>query len=231
MTVRDDVRQGLVACFNKFQAEGIFSMYLYGSITGQDFNPETSDIDSIAIVNEKVPQEFEKVLQNFIKIEVPHIHKFGIRILYTSELISLDKRSALTSFIPPQALLLDFPYWEHVCGQKFLRSDFASVTYQDGMRAMQGVIETWHWQSVKNVASDKIVNYLKVIARIIWTFDGMQGNRYPFSYTELTHRKNGFENLSNLILDLKKNNWSEEKFTPHKQDFQHFVEGLPSIVP
>jgi len=230
VTFKDDVEQGLVGCFDAFQAEGIFSIYLSGSITGPDFNPETSDIDSIAIVDDNVPQKLENILQEYLKNEVPHIHKFKIRILYISELISLERKSVLTSFISPQILLLDFPYWKHVCGQNYSSSDFASVTYLDGMKTMQEAIETWHWQFVENVTTDKIVYYLKMIARIIWMYDGMKGNIYPFSYTELVHRKNGFESLASIILNLKKNNWSEEQFIPHTQEFQEFVDELPKLI-
>lgn len=223
--IKKEVRKALAELFEKYKDRGILSVYLYGSVTGPDFNPSKSDIDSIAVVNETVPVELENEMQNYLGQHFPEIQKFGIRILYLDELISLEKRgSRLTFFIPPKLLLLDFPYWEHVAGKEFSRSEFPSVSQEDGIREGYSVLKTWNWEQVDSVVTEKVGNYLKVLARILWAIDGSAGKKYKFSYSQLAERNDTYKQIADLILEIKKDGWMGDIFLAHKPVFQKFVE-------
>ncbi|MDB5244170.1 MAG: hypothetical protein JWN18_40, partial [Parcubacteria group bacterium] len=108
MEIKEQVRTVLKDVFTDNSQEGILSIYVYGSITGPDFIEGLSDIDSIALVENRTDQALEKQLIANLKERAPLIQNFGIRLLYVSEFQTLQKKSVLTSFIPPEALLLDF---------------------------------------------------------------------------------------------------------------------------
>jgi predicted nucleotidyltransferase len=218
------VRKGLETLFAIYKDKGITSIYLYGSITGPDFDPENSDIDSIAIARTSTPMSLEKEMIDFLSETCPDIPHFGTRILYYEELQTAQSRgSSLTTYLPPEALLLDLPYWEYIVGEKLNPNDLAPVSYQEGLEAMKGVLRKWHWEDNSLVTPDKAGNYLKVIARAIWMIDGLKQNTYPFSYSVLAKRTDEYASLANSILEIKKNNWSYEAFFAQKDLFQVFV--------
>ena len=167
--------------------------------------------------------EMEKGMLGLLAERAPHIHKFGIRICYIDELEKLIEKSNLAYFIPPQALVLDFPYWEHVAGRVFSGEDFPRISHRDGIKAMQHVLEKWGWDDVGHVPKEKIQNYVKVLARILWNIDGAEGREYPFSYSVLAKRNDAYTDIATAILNLKKYNWDEQMFTQYKPLFQGFV--------
>jgi hypothetical protein len=222
--VKDEVRAILRELYETYQARGVLSLYLYGSITGSDFDPHTSDVDSIAICEASVSLDMEAEMQQFLAQRAPDIHKFGTRILYLDELKDLSERSNLTYFIRIQSLILDFPFWEYVAGTVFKAADFPAVSHEDGIRAMQSVLTKWDWNDVAHVQKDKIQNYAKVLARMLWNIDGSRGRIYRFSYSALADREDGYAGVAAAILDLKSRNWDEETFARHKALFQSFVQ-------
>jgi len=223
--IKEHVKSALTELYSEYQAHGIFSIYLYGSITGPDFSPLSSDIDAIAVVDSSFPPDSERAMVKFLTDHYIEIPRFGVRILYLEEMEKIvPSESVLTSFIPTAALLLDFPYWEHVAGRELLPTDFRSPSYQAGLEAMNGVLKTWGWGNVENVTSDKVGNYLKVIARIIWMLDGLNDREYKFSYSGIAVREDEYKELADLILEIKRDGWSEKKFMSNKSLFQDFVD-------
>lgn len=221
--MKEQVLAGLQELFQVYSGQGIRSIYVYGSITGPDFVPDVSDVDSIAIAELSVPLALEEEMKSFLSTRVPQVKNFGIRLLYKEELQHIQAHgSNLTFYIPTEALLLDFPYWKLAAGTALERSSLPTITYEEGLRAMMGVLKQWHWTQVSEVTSRE-EHYLKVVARILWMIDGLSGKTYPFSYSALANRHDVYAPIAHAILEAKRQHWDVTAFNANRQLFGDFV--------
>ncbi len=92
-----------------------------------EFNPGSSDVDSIAIVQNEVPLELEEKMMNHVRTTYPGLEDFYIRFIYLGELNGEKARAPLASVIYPKILLLEMPNWRHIIGQEFTNQDFESI--------------------------------------------------------------------------------------------------------
>ncbi len=97
------------------------AIYLWGSVLTDDFDPESSDIDSIAFVDEDTDPELKGQLNNRLGQALP---KLRINLLYPSALNG-EAPKAITRFVSAESLLYDLPNWRHVAGKVFDKTDFA----------------------------------------------------------------------------------------------------------
>ena len=118
------VSESLKEIYNEYTSQGMLAIYIQGSILTPDFNPESSDIDTIAIVDDEIDNRFEEEIQKRLALMHPEVKKFGFRLLYKSEFDTGVSKGALGSIGNPALLLLDFPTWYWVCGTKFTQKDF-----------------------------------------------------------------------------------------------------------
>jgi len=119
-----DASNVLKKLYEDYKDKGLVSLYLWGSITRDDWKPGVSDIDSLAIVDRSVDPDFAATLKERVKYEFPHAIKFGIQLFGIEELHGEAPYTTLARYQPAGYLLLRFNDWIHVAGEKFNRSDF-----------------------------------------------------------------------------------------------------------
>jgi len=117
------IESTLKEIYKKYKDRGILSIYLWGSILTEDFNSKSSDIDSIAIVDEKSKIKDNEEINNFLKIRFQKID-FKLNYLYLDELNGGKIKSRLAEVIVPNLLLLDFKNWKLIIGKRYSRKDF-----------------------------------------------------------------------------------------------------------
>jgi hypothetical protein len=219
--------QALMEIFDEYKDQGLISLYLYGSILTKDYNEGESDIDSIGLASEDMPIALENEIKNKL-CDKTDFSKFGFRLLYKSELDTGDIKGNLASFIHPQLLLLDFPYWKHVAGQVFSRSDF-SLADIDTAGAIK--IRLNHLAAIEDgsypTTSDKHILFLKVLARIIFHLQQGRGLAEPFSYSStLLHSDAEEKPVAEAILKCKKSKWSELVFKENEAIYKTYIDVL-----
>lgn len=111
----------------------IESIYLWGSITTDEYIEGKSDIDALAFVDESTDISEKKRLNEIVGQQLSGLK---INFLYQSELNGEAPKGGLTNVIKPEVILYDFPAWIHVCGQKFNKNDFTA-----GKASIEKVIE------------------------------------------------------------------------------------------
>jgi len=214
--------------FEEYKDQGLVSLYLYGSILTPDYKEGESDIDSIGFVNEDMPLALENEIKNKL-CEKSGFDKFGFRFLYKSELDTGIVKGNLGSFIHPQLLLLDFPYWKHVAGNIFLRSDF---NLKDAGTAEAVRIRLDHLVRIENGSfkthpGEKHILFLKVLARIMYHLRQERGNVGPFSYSSVLQNANEEEKvIAQAILDCKKSKWDEAVFEENLALYNSYIDAL-----
>lgn len=203
--------QALMEIFDEYEDQGLISLYLYGSILTSDYIEGESDIDSIGLVAEEMPLALENEIKNKL-CEKTAFAKFGFRLLYKSELDSGIIKGNLASFIHPQLLLFDFPYWKQAAGQAFSRADFslADISAADAIKIRLNHLVKIADGSYKTAPGDKHILFLKVLARIIFHLQQERGLTEPFSYSSILSHSNAEEKpIAEAILRCKKSKWSE----------------------
>jgi len=223
--MKQKAKEALRKVYEKYNSLGLEAVYLDGSILTRDFNPETSDVDSIGIVADYFPSELEDIIKIFLAEEYPKINKFGFRLLYKSELDGGPVRAFLSSVIEPQILLSELPDWELVIGTPFTQKDFKLpiATYKELIK--------FNWTIISKIGegSGKHLNLLKTLVRYI---DYKQKERgiinHPFSYLSvLEYAEEGEEkDIMKIIIDIKKNKWDYEMFQKNGVILQNFVNKL-----
>ena len=98
----------LLKIYSKYKNKGVLSIYLWGTVLTDDFNPTSSDIDSIAIVDNKATEKNNREINKFLKNYSPEYNDFKLNYLYLNELNGGEIKSRLAKNIDPHLLLLDF---------------------------------------------------------------------------------------------------------------------------
>jgi len=207
--------------YESYSSNGIKAVYLYGSILRDDFNPKTGDIDSIAIVDDSTSMELEQKIRAELTAKMPEIKKFGLRLLYESELKGGEAKGFLASVISPKSLILDLPNWEHVAGKQFIQSDFVSTlpTYREAILSEVPELR-------RHVNEDDYEYLVKKLAQIVDLCQRERGKKGLFLYSNLEYFSRGFpieEKVVEAILEIRKNNYNSEVIRKHKNSIQEFV--------
>lgn len=231
--IKKEVKEALKKVYEKYSSLGLEAVYLDGSILTRDFNPETSDVDSIGIVADSFPLELEDTIKIFFKKEYPNIREFGFRLLYKSELNGGPVQAFLASVIEPQILLSDLPDWELVIGTSFIQKDFKLPipTYKELQEMEIRKITKFNWAVVSKVGEGggKHLNLLKTIVRFIYYKQKERGLiKQPFSYlTVMESALEGDEKeIMEIFMNIRKNKWDYLMFQKNSAIFQSFVDKL-----
>jgi len=222
--------QALREIFDEYKDQGLISLYLYGSILTKDYIEGESDIDSIGLASEDMPIALENEIKNKL-CDKTDFAKFGFRLLYKSELDTGVIKGNLASFIHPQLLLLDFPYWKYVVGQVFSRSDFslADIDAAGAIKIRLNHLVKIEDGSYQTAPGDRHILFLKVLARIIFHLQQERGHNEPFSYSSILSHSDAEEKpVAAAILECKKNKWSELIFKENEAIYKTYIDTLRS---
>lgn len=220
--------------YEKYKDRGILTIYIWGSILTDDFNPATSDIDTIAIVDDIFPIELEAEMMSYIRNKYPKLKEFFIRLLYRSELNGGEVKAPLASVIYPPLLLLEMPRWLYIIGDKFTNRDFKiqPPTFREAINIRLSRIKKEGWDIVKNIEEAKHMYFVKGVARLM---DLCQKNRgvkdLPFSYSKIFKESeiSGDQmekDIANAISESKKSGWDYKVFSKNIPVFQRFIDSL-----
>lgn len=219
--MKEKARKLLQQMYEKYLSHGKNGVYFYGSILRDDFNPETSDIDGIAIVDDDVPFELRaKILQELID-GMPELKKFGFQFLYKSELNDGPAKGRIAQVISPKALLLEMPYWEHVAGSTFSQSDFPQTNFTEAIADEMRMAVSRGWKDVRNVESEKYEFFIKLLCYIIYLQDENRTGPKPFSYDII---RNSTEPIAKILLELRAAKYDKALFQKHFFEFQQFFD-------
>ncbi len=211
---------------SRYLEKGIEAVYLWGSILRDDFNSETSDIDSIGIANDPTPFELEDEIKQEIQKLMPEVNKFGFRLLYKSELSGEKIKSLLATYISPESHILDLPNWKHIAGKEFSQSDFLKTlpTYNQAIISEVPSLRV-HVKDIDNIAEKDYLQLTKKLAQIVDLIQKERGAKGAFSYSKMLERAQGQkeQNIANAIVEVKKSNYSPEIFREHLQTIKEFI--------
>jgi predicted nucleotidyltransferase len=232
MEMLEQAKIAISDLYEKYKDKGILTIYIWGSILTDDFNPETSDIDTIAIVEDIFPLEVEEEMMKYVRDKYPELKEFFIRLLYISELNGGEIKAPLSTVIYPPLLLLEMPRWLYVVGKKFTNHDFKiqPPTFAEAINIRLSRIRKEGWDTVSNIEGAKHMYFIKGVARLI---DLLQKNRglkdLPFSYSKIFKEskdsKNEIEKEAALAIEeSKKSNWDYRTFSRNIPIFQKFID-------
>jgi predicted nucleotidyltransferase len=120
----ENARQALRNLFAAHSNDCILAIYIWGSVTRSDFDPKTSDIDVVCIVDDGFSKENNEKLREELANNSPE-REWGFQIIYLDELNGGAIRSRLAQAMSPQSILPSFTSWIWVCGNHYERSDFS----------------------------------------------------------------------------------------------------------
>jgi predicted nucleotidyltransferase len=89
------VSESLKEIYEKYSSQGMLAVYIWGSVLTPDFNIESSDVDTIAIVYDELDYKFEEIIQKQLALKHPEVSKLGFRFLYKSEFDTGVSKGAL----------------------------------------------------------------------------------------------------------------------------------------
>lgn len=240
--VKNEARQEISELYDDHPE--LQSVYFQGSITfadtEADFDPETSDIDTVAIVPDHLPIEKEGFFRE--QLEQRSRYEMGIRFLYPKDLNDGARKSRLATFVDPKALLYAFPDWEHVAGHDFDAEEFDlwPVKHEDVIDTHMRPIThpednpDGDWRDARAVSRTNFKYYLNNLSRLI---DAVQNNRNdlhkPFSYSGLQQYAEGFEeDVVRALLDVRRVRKDQgmdaayERYQQHADLFQNYIAAI-----
>jgi predicted nucleotidyltransferase len=223
--MKEKARKLLQQIYTKYLSTGENGVYLYGSILRDDFDPETSDIDGIAIVDDNVPLELREKILSELTAAMPELKKIGFQLLYKSELNGGEPKGRIAKVISPKALLLEMPYWEHVAGKIFLPKDFPPTNFSEAVADEMRIAVSRGWSDVKNVEEEKYEFFTKLLIYILYLQDEEVNGAKPFSYDII--RKLQIP-LSEALLETKAAQYNKTVFQKNIPIFQKFIDQLLS---
>jgi hypothetical protein len=225
------VAESLKELYGQYSSQGMLAVYIWGSILTPDFNFESSDIDTIAIVDDRVAPELEKEIQKQLAIKHPEIKKLGFRFVYKSELDTGVTKGALGSIGNPALLLLDLPTWHWVSGTHFTQQDFSLPvpTYVEAIKLRYQNTQE-RWPNLDLMKPEQVQYFVKQILRIIHLEQLERGNLpYTlFSYSSIKSTSKGTPeaDIVDLSLEIKASGWNFDLFKNNTDTFKNFISDL-----
>lgn len=231
-TLIELVSVSLSELYEEYSSKGMLAVYIWGSILTPDFNPESSDIDTIAIVNDAMAPELEKEIQKQLALRHPEmIKKLGFRFVYKSELDIGVTKGTLGTIGNPALLLLDLPTWHWICGNEFTQKDFdlPVPTYSQAIKLRyENTME--RWPDIDLIDPEELQYFVKQILRIIhlkqlWRINSPYT---MFSYSSVREVADGTldAELVNICLAIKTAKWDFELFKNNILIFKQYISDL-----
>lgn len=115
--------------YEDYKNKGIISIYLWGSVTRNDWHPDISDIDAIAIVDKNIDLGERAKINQRLKEEFTPNLKLGLQFFGIEELNGGEPYTLLSKYQPAGYLLMRFNDWVYVAGEGYKRDDFAVVDF------------------------------------------------------------------------------------------------------
>jgi hypothetical protein len=222
------ISESLKEIYQKNSSEGMLAIYIWGSILTPDFNSQTSDIDTIAIVDNNISIEYETKIQKELAAMHPEIRKLGFRLIYKNELDTGVAKSPLGIIGIPALLLLDLPTWQWVCGTKFSQKDFSLhiPTYDEALKLRYESTKT-RWPIIDLIKPEEVQYFVKQVLRIIH-LNYLQNGNFPyrmFSYSSIKENvTDSYEaEIIDICLKVKASHWNYEEFKKYKNKFESYL--------
>lgn len=206
--IKQKVINVLQQIYKEHKDRGINAIYLWGSITEDTFNPEKSDVDSIAIVSDNsnlIEQEINQKIKNL----APHINDFDLRLVHLKELNENISQNYLTKYICPEQLIFELPNWEFICGKKYYQKDFDIEPNLDNIiKFYESKIKL----DLENLEKKPKIILGKTILKKIYFEEQKEGNLFPFSYTNML-KYTSDKNIGKVkkLLEIKARNWNKDE--------------------
>lgn len=214
--------------FVKYKDQGLKSLYLWGSVITDEFNENSSDIDSIGILEKDSPLT-EKGLES--EILKTGINEFHVRLISVDELSSTnpDRKNIITKIIHPRILLDDMPHWKLVSGTDYKISDFTSdpPTIEELFNLGLDKILKDGWDNLDNVQAGFFQYHLKGLLRLIHLQQRERGSELSFSIKNLKQNINEDEaEIIRIFEEEKKNSYDGTSSHQNKEYIDKFVNKL-----
>jgi predicted nucleotidyltransferase len=216
-----EAKRHLIALYDKYKGLGIHAIYVWGSLTRNDFDPKTSDIDVICIVDD----EFDKTNNEKVRDELTRYapeYDWGFQIIYLDELNGGPIRSRLAQAMSPQSILPSFPSWIHVSGKHYGRTDFSVKDASIPERMVLNIQEIR--TRLKNIPDDSTERKIrdrkgivKACLLLIYNRQLLRNDYFDLDYNVLPGKADDAEELILTdLLDIKQlQKYSETGFTPY----------------
>jgi hypothetical protein len=218
------ISKSLKDVYEKYTYQGLLSMYIWGSILTDDFNPETSDIDCIGMVEDDFDLKNESIIQNELALLHPEIKKIGFRVVCKSELNTGISKGNLGLIGNPALLLLDLPTWYWVCGIKFTQNDFNLTvpTFEQAL-VLRYKNTRERWPDIDLVKPEQVQYLIKQMFRIdhLKQLINNKSEYKIFSYSSV----NDGSEIMNICLKIKSSNWNFEEFNKYKNILALSIDG------
>ena len=227
-----DAKQTLQDVYAAHASEGILAIYIWGSVTRSDFDPKTSDIDVVCIVNNGFPKENNEKIREELTVKNSE-REWGFQIIYLDELNGGPIRSRLAGAMSPQSILPSFPSWIWVCGKQYGRSDFsaANATIPERMRLNIAEIRT----RLANIPTDtdykKIRDrkgVVKACLQLIYNRQLARGAYFDLDYTALPGKADAFEvpMLRDLLSIKGAGTYDARAYEPYIKPISDFADAV-----
>ncbi len=200
------MKEKIIEILTKLQIDNLFiiSIYVWGSITTDEYQEGVSDIDAIAFVEESIDISEKDKLNHILNKEFPGLK---INFLYLSELNGGPAKNGLAKVINPAVILYDFATWIYVAGNKFKKEDFFAgrISLEEIINIISKEIKR---RFLPMPLEKDYVYFVKALARFLYFINQKQLPFKPFRYNDLICDTHG-ENLkiAQIIFELKKSNW------------------------
>ena len=200
--------------YDKYKNEGMNSIYLWGSITRDDFDPQISDVDSLAIIDTKMDLAVRLQILQWLKNEFSRPMKFGLQFYGIEELNGAKTYTLLADLQPPGYLLLRFNDWIYVAGTKYRRDSFKVVNMtplqaknhqlaqvKSALSVMAGDVPLDSRRAKEESMHEDVVK--GAIGALYWQ-SVMDGNRAGLNYDQLESVvKDEYKELAHALLEIR----------------------------
>ena len=217
--------------FEKYKKQGMISIYLWGSVTTNDYNPKTSDIDSIAIVSNKFDHSLESTIQKELQKAYTGTNRFGFRIFYEDELKSntLGTKSVLATQMSPRLYIYDLPYWIFIVGKLYAITELTDnpVTHAEALGLRLEEIEDRNWSDATKIPENEMQYYIKCLWRIVHILQAIREQGGQFSYSNVVlHTDQDEIGIITTLKEIKASSYASSLFEKHVSELQMFVDGV-----
>lgn len=198
--------------FDNYQDKGLSSIHLWGSIITPDFNPETSDIDAVALLSDDADFDELNKIRDWLPVKNPKLVRLQINFFYISELMKEKSvRSNLARLSSPEQAVYDFPYWQFVCGKLIEPTAFPAVSDEQFLYDQIVVVqERVEWAKNPKTPND-IQYYCKSLVWLCWAINKLSHSRSAFSWAVLKDEATSDTlPLISKLVELKESGWSRD---------------------
>lgn len=224
--ILNNVKKTLNKIYKKYKEIGINSIYLWGSILSEDFDSNKSDVDSVAIVNNKMPLSYEDKIIKEIKDLQPKIKDFKIRLVYLDELNNNNKKGNLTKYVSPRQLLWNLKYWHLVCGKKYSESDFKLDTNLNKIKMEKRIAIRNKFEEIKTSKTKDGQYFGKAVLRLIY-YTEQSRNKFPFSLANLLkHTSPENKEIVKKLIKIRNDGWNLSQLKKEFKDLDKILDKI-----